>query len=107
MELIGQMTAAAGVLTLLIAVLWWLRRRGFAQVGAIRPRRGRRMERLERLARSPQHTLHLVRLGDTALVVAASPAGCSLIRSLPCAAFEVNAANAANAANAYGQEAAR
>ncbi len=91
MELIGQMTAVAGVLTLLIAVLWWLRRRGYAQLGVVRPARGRRMERLERLALSPQHTLHLVRLGDTALVVAASPAGCSLIRSLPCAAFEKDA----------------
>jgi len=103
MELIGQMTAVAGVLTLLGAVLWWLRRRGFAQVG-IRPSRGRRMERLEQLALSPQHTLHLVRLGDTALVVAASPAGCSLIRSLPCAAFERNAANGVGAS---GREAAR
>ena len=90
MELIGQMTAAAGVVTLLIGALWWLRRRGYAQVGAIRAPRARRMERLERLALSPQHTLHLVRLGDTALVVAASPAGCSLIRSLPCSAVDVD-----------------
>jgi flagellar biogenesis protein FliO len=104
MELIGQVTAVAGVLTLLLAILWWLRRRGFVQVGAMRLPRGRRMERLERLALSPQHTLHLVRLGDTALVVAASPSGCSLIRSLPCAAFE---RNAASAASAYGREAAR
>jgi flagellar biosynthetic protein FliO len=101
MELIRQMTAVAGVLTLLLAVLWWLRRRGFAQAGALRLARGRRMERLERLALSPQHTLHLVRLGDTALVVAASPSGCSLIRSLPCAAFERNASGAS------GREAAR
>ena len=95
MELIGQMTAVAGVLALLVALLWWLRRRGFAHVGAIRPARGRRMERLERLALSPQHTLHLVRLGDTALLVAASPTGCSLIRSLPCAAVERDAAGVA------------
>ena len=82
MEMIGQMTAVAGVLTLLLATLWWLRRRGFAQVSVIRRPRGlrrNRLERLERLALSPQHTLHLVRLGDTALVVAASPTGLSLI----------------------------
>jgi flagellar biogenesis protein FliO len=83
MEWIGQMTAVVGVLGLLLAALWWLRRRGFAQVAAILPARARRLERLERLALSPQHTLHLVRLGETALLVAASPAGCSLIRSLP------------------------
>jgi len=101
MELIGQMIAVALVLALLLAALWWLRRRGYAQLGAIRPPRGRRMERLERLALSPQHTLHLVRLGDTALVVAASPAGCRLLRSLPCTAVE------ANAAGLPGREAAR
>jgi flagellar biogenesis protein FliO len=101
MELIGQMAAVAGVLTSLMAALWWLRRRGFAQVDAVRQPRGRRMDRLERLALSPQHTLHLVRLGDTALLVAASPSGCTLIRSLPCAVIEGNAGNAA------GREAAR
>lgn len=88
MELIGQVTAVAGVLTLLLAALWWLRRSGYAQVSRIRQPRSRRMERLERLALSPQHTLHLVRLGDTALVVAASPSGCSLIQSLPCSTLE-------------------
>jgi flagellar biogenesis protein FliO len=88
MEPIGQMTAVAGVLALLGAALWWLRRSGFANVRAIRQPRGRRLERLERLALSPQHTLHLVRLGNTTLLVAASPTGCSLIRSLPSAAFE-------------------
>ena len=39
------------------------------------------MECLERLPLGPQHTLHLVRLGETALLVASSPSGCSLVRS--------------------------
>jgi hypothetical protein len=43
---------------------------------------GRKLECLERLPLGPQHTLHLVRLGDTALLVASSPGGCSLVRSL-------------------------
>jgi flagellar biogenesis protein FliO len=88
MELIGQLTAVAAVLTLLLAVLWWLRRRGYAHIAGIRQPSGRRMERLERLALSPQHTLHLVRLGNTALIVAASPSGCSLIQALPVPATE-------------------
>ena len=104
MELIGQMTAVAGVLTLLVAVLWWLRRRGYAQLRVARPARGRRLERLERLALSPQHTLHLVRLGDTALLVAASPAGCSLIQALPGAACEKDAWKAPAA---FGRETAQ
>jgi hypothetical protein len=40
------------------------------------------MECLERLRLGPQHTLHLVRLGDRAMLVASSPAGCSLVESL-------------------------
>jgi len=82
MEVIQQMAAVAGVLTLLLATLWWLRRRGFA-VGALGKKSGgRRMECLERLHLGPQQTLHLVRLGDTALLLASSPAGCSLVTSM-------------------------
>ena len=87
MELIGQVTAVAGVLTLLLAILWWLRRRGFVQVGAMRLPRGRRMERLERLALSPQHTLHLVRVADRALLIGAHAGGCTLLESMPLAAI--------------------
>jgi len=79
METIGQMGAVGLVLALLGGTLWWLRRRGIA--GVLPPRRpmGRRLECLERLPLGPQHTLHLVRLGDTALLVASSPAGCALV----------------------------
>jgi hypothetical protein len=37
------------------------------------------MESLERLTLGPQHTLHLVRLGATELVISSSPTGCTLI----------------------------
>ena len=53
-----------------------------------RRRRGRRLECLERLPLGPQHTLHLVRLGETALLVASSPAGCALVEALPCREVE-------------------
>jgi flagellar biogenesis protein FliO len=83
MELVPQLLAVAGVLTLFGATLWWLRRRGFAAV--LQSKRGstRRMECLERLPLSPQHTLHMVRMGRTVLVVSSSPAGCSLVQSVP------------------------
>jgi flagellar biogenesis protein FliO len=76
-----QIAAVATVLVLLAATLWWLRRRGFAGMPLARRPVRRRLERLERLPLSPHHTLHLVRLGDAALLVASSPAGCSLIGS--------------------------
>jgi flagellar biosynthetic protein FliO len=83
MEMMQQIAAVAAILALLLGVLWWLRKRGFAVpafAGGRSP--ARRLECLERVALGPQQTLHLVRLGDRALLVAASPAGCSLLRDL-------------------------
>jgi flagellar biosynthetic protein FliO len=88
MEAIEQAAAVAGVLGLLGATLWWLRRRGLAGVALGRKRGGRRLEALERLPLGPQHTLHLVRLGETTLLLASSPAGCTLVRSLPAGEIE-------------------
>ena len=82
MDAIGQFTAVAGVLGLLLACLWWLRRRGVAP-GVVRRRGGRRLEILERLPLGPQHSLHLVRVGGATLLVASSPSGCTLMERLP------------------------
>jgi flagellar biosynthetic protein FliO len=82
-----QYLGAAFVLGLLGAALWWLRRRGYAAVAPGR-RAGRKMESIERLPLDPQHTLHLVRIGGTALLVACSPAGCVLLQSVPAAQIE-------------------
>jgi flagellar biogenesis protein FliO len=82
-----QYLGVAVVLGLLGAALWWLRRRGYAAVMPGR-RAGRKMETIERLPLSPQHTLHLVRIGGTALLVACSPAGCVLLQSVPAASIE-------------------
>ncbi|SPE39821.1 conserved hypothetical protein [Candidatus Sulfopaludibacter sp. SbA3] len=84
MEVLQQIAAVAGVLTLLWGTLWWLRRRGFAGVRPGKKAGGRRLECIERLSLGPHQTLHLVRVGDTALLLASSPAGCSLVTSLPC-----------------------
>ena len=82
MDAIQQLAAVAVVLGMLGASLWWLRRRGFA-VSAL-PRRGggRRMEIVERVALGPQQTLHLLRFGERALLVASSPSGCSVIEKV-------------------------
>jgi flagellar biogenesis protein FliO len=83
---IRQMAAVAGVLTLLVLTLWFLRRRGMAGIACILPARSkpaRRLECLERLSLGPHHMLHLVRMGETSLLVASSPGGCSLVQSFP------------------------
>jgi flagellar biosynthetic protein FliO len=79
----GQLAAVAGVLTLLGLALWFLRRRGLAGLTMARNKPARRLECLERLPLGPHHTLHLVRMGETALLVASSPGGCSLVQSVP------------------------
>jgi flagellar biosynthetic protein FliO len=81
MDAIQQIGAVAVVLLLLGATLWVLRRRGFAGVSLVNRTAGRRMQCLERLPLGPQHTLHLVRVGETELLLASSPSGCSLVES--------------------------
>ena len=83
MDLIGQMASVAAVLGLLGLTLWWLRRRGWSAPAL--PRRGGRhlVESLERLPLGPQHSLHLIRLGEQVLLVACSPAGCTVVANRP------------------------
>ncbi|HEV3334083.1 MAG TPA: flagellar biosynthetic protein FliO [Bryobacteraceae bacterium] len=82
MEVLGQFAAVVAVLALAAATSWWLRRRGFA--GSLLPRKaaGRRLESVGRLSLGPQQTLHLVRLGERALLVASSPSGCVLLQTV-------------------------
>jgi flagellar biogenesis protein FliO len=87
MDLLRQLAAVGLVFGLLAAALWMLRRRGITSRGWLpRPRRATaRLESLERLALSPQHTLHLVRVADRALLIGAHSGGCTLLESLPLA----------------------
>jgi flagellar biogenesis protein FliO len=47
----------------------------------LRPVKGRALEQVDRLALTPQHSLHLVRLGGRALLIGRSPAGIALLDS--------------------------
>jgi flagellar biogenesis protein FliO len=87
MDFIPQFTAVGAVLSLLGLTLWWLRRRGFAAV-TVKRSGGRRLACLERLPLSPQHTLHLVRVGSRLLLVSSSPAGCSVVERVQAAELE-------------------
>lgn len=88
MDVLQEIAAVAAVLGLLGAVLWLLRRRGVAGILPLRRPGGRKLECVERLPLSPQHALHLVRLGDRGLLVTSSPSGCALIESFPWREFE-------------------
>jgi flagellar biogenesis protein FliO len=69
------------VLVLLGGALWWLRSRGMAQFAFKTPGAGKRkaIQVIERMALTPQHSLHLVRVADRTMLIAASPAGCSIL----------------------------
>jgi flagellar biogenesis protein FliO len=76
-----QMLAVALVAALLAGSLAWLRRRGLLRVAGsgLRLRRPRRLEMLDRLSLTPQHSLHLVRLGNRTLLLGRSPSGLALL----------------------------
>jgi len=83
MDVLQEIAAVAAVLGLLGAVLWLLRRRGIAGILPLGKPHGRRLECVERLPLSPQHALHLLRLGDRGLLVTSSPSGCALMARFP------------------------
>jgi flagellar biogenesis protein FliO len=91
MDILEQLAAVGAVLALLAATLWWLKRRGIAVRLPVKKAVGRKLECLERLPLGPQHTLHLVRLGETALLVSSSPSGCALVESLTCREIGIDA----------------
>ena len=81
MESIQQALSVLLVLGLLGGALWWLRRKGMAQFAFKTAGSSRRktMQVLERMALTPQHSLHLVRVENRVVLIAASPAGCSIL----------------------------
>ena len=82
MEIAGQLAAVAAVLTLAAGSSWWLRRRGHAGFGGRRKAAARQLESLGRLPLGPQQCLHLVRLGQRALLLASSPSACVLLETV-------------------------
>jgi flagellar biogenesis protein FliO len=83
MDIIREIAAVTVVLGLLCALLWRLRRRGFAGILTTGRPRSRQLECVERLALGPQHTIHLIRIGSRGLLVTSSPSGCALMESFP------------------------
>ncbi|MBV8810427.1 MAG: flagellar biosynthetic protein FliO [Acidobacteriaceae bacterium] len=81
-----QVVAVAMVLILLGATLWLLQRRGIANWnGQLLRRAGatKDMSVLERMPLTPNHSLHLVRVLDRALLIGVSPASCTQLADFP------------------------
>jgi flagellar biogenesis protein FliO len=87
MEPVRQLLAVGAAVGALTAALWWMRRKGWARLGA-RSGSGRNLHAVERVALGPQCSLHLVRVANRALVVGSSPAGCVLLESFEWASLE-------------------
>jgi len=82
MEIYVQLMAAAAVVGLAALVACLLKRGGLLSRGGLR-RRGRWLAPVERLALTPQHTLHVVRVRDRAVLVASHGGGCDVLGSWP------------------------
>jgi flagellar biogenesis protein FliO len=91
-EWLRALLSIAAVLALAAALRCWIAPPAWWR-GRRRPAgRGEgRLETLDRVVLSPQHTLHLVRVGDRALLIGSHPAGCSLLESLPAEALRAAA----------------
>jgi flagellar biogenesis protein FliO len=85
MEIVQQVGTVIAVLGGLIALLLWLRNKGVAKLSFTRSshRAGARLEAVDRLALTAQHSLHLVRLGDRALLIGLSATQCSVLDVQP------------------------
>jgi flagellar biogenesis protein FliO len=78
METMRQVSSVLAVFAILGVVLWALRRGGLARIRGLR-RETKSLESIERLALTPQHALHLVKIGGREMVVATHPQGCALL----------------------------
>ena len=78
-----QVLAVFLVLGLLGAALWLLRSRGLARFTGPARRKSRHLEAIARLPLTPQHSVHLIRVSDHAILLALSPTGCTLVESVP------------------------
>jgi|SRR5271169_231756 len=81
--MVQQVLAVFLVLALLAATLWLLRSRGLAHYrGPARRKSAKHLESIARLPLAPQHSVHLVRVADHAILLALSPSGCTMIERL-------------------------
>lgn len=78
MEILRQVFSVVLVFGLLGGGLWTLRRGGRLSLRGP-ARKNRSLESIERLALTPQHCLHLVRIGEREVLIATHPHGCAAL----------------------------
>jgi len=85
MNVIQPWAAVCLVFALLGGALFALKKRGVAafRLPRLSSPGARRMEIIERVSLGPQHTLHLVRVGERSLVIATSPSTCQMVCEAP------------------------
>lgn len=81
MEIAEQLTMVFFVLGLLGAMLWLFRSKGMATFRFARrgSSAGRQLEVVERLPLTPNHSVHLIRVGNRTLLIGVAPGGCTLL----------------------------
>ncbi|MBV9505593.1 MAG: flagellar biosynthetic protein FliO [Acidobacteriia bacterium] len=83
MEAINQLAAVLTVLSAVAALAWWARRRrGFALPGLPLRKTGKYLQPIERLPLGPHQTLHLIKLGEKALLIASSGSSSAILDSV-------------------------
>lgn len=84
MEILQQLLAVALVLGAVWALVWVMKRKGWAQARIRRsPGSQTQLEVIDRLTLTPQHSVHLIRLADRILLVGLSPNGCNVLETAP------------------------
>lgn len=91
MDLTRQVFAALGVLGLLLLLVLILRRanRGIRPWFALAPKEDRVVQVLERVPLTAQHSLHVIRIAGSVLLIATGPSGASVLRECGPAGTEV------------------
>ena len=78
-----QFLSVAGVLGVLLVALYLLKRHAGGVAGLrLRAAKTRTLEVVERTILTPQHSLHVVRVGTELILFSAGPGGVALIKSL-------------------------
>jgi flagellar biogenesis protein FliO len=78
MEGARQLIAITLVLGLLWLALWSVKRKGLLGIRAGKSKRGS-LEACGKLSLTPQHSIHLVRIGERRVTLAVHPAGISVL----------------------------
>jgi flagellar biogenesis protein FliO len=93
-EIVRQVGAVLFVFVLLgLAVLLLARRRGVSFAAPFHPRTTGAMTVVDRVRLTPQHSIHLVRIGRRGFLVSVHPTGCTLLEARAVEEFTANEAS--------------